>query len=253
MKQISSLILILLFQCISAQNNVGLFNKATEFYNAGDYEQAAANYLSIIDNGEHSAATYFNLGNCYYKLNQIAPSIYYYEKALLLKPQDKEIKNNLAYAQNMTLDAIEPLPATSLNKLYNKVTKLLTFDQWAYVAVFLVLIFVISYILFYYHSYSTHKRISFGISMAALFLSAVCTLIAFIQYQDFNSDNPAIIFANELNVKSEPNERSQQVFLLHEGTKVNVMDELNDWRKIQLIDGKIGWAPSSEIKLLKDF
>ncbi|WP_276388814.1 SH3 domain-containing protein [Eudoraea chungangensis] len=253
MKQLVGILFLLLVQISPAQENEARFNKATDSYNAGDYEEAISSYLSIIEGGEHSAAVYFNLGNCYYKLNQIAPSIYYYEKALLLKPQDKEIKNNLAYAQNMTLDAIDPLPVTSLNKIYNSVTRLLFFDQWAYLAVFFVLVFVISYILFYYFSYSNYKRISFSISIGALIFSLVCILIAFLQYQDFNSNNPAIIYANEIGVKSEPNNRSPQVFQLHEGTKVNVLDKLKDWSKIELLDGKIGWVPSSEIKLLKDF
>ncbi len=253
MKQVFGILILFFFQYTLGQNQVEKFNEATEFYNAAKYEEAISNYLSIIEDGQHSAALYFNLANCYYKLSQIAPSIYYYEKALLLKPQDKDIKNNLAYAQNMTLDAIDPLPQTTLNKLYNSITKLFSFDQWAYLAVTFVILFVIAYILFYYFNYSNHKRIAFGISIGALISSMVCILFAFTQYQDYKIDNPAIIFSEELAVKSEPNGRSSQVFVLHEGTKVNVMDTLNDWNKIQLLDGKIGWVPSSEIKLLKEF
>ena len=74
-----------------------------------------------------------------------------------------------------------------------------------------------------------------------------------VQFQDFEADIPAIVFSEELTVKSEPNNRSSQAFLLHEGTKVYVLDELDDWKKIELIDGKTGWVPSGEIKLLKDF
>ena len=146
MKNLVFLLLLLLSFTANAQNEA-LFNRATTYYNEGEYEKAAENYFKILENGEHSAAVYYNIGNCYYKLNQIAPSIYYYEKALLLKPNDREIKNNLAYAQNMTLDAIEPLPATSLSKLYKNITGLLSFDQWSYVGVFFVFLFVLAYIL----------------------------------------------------------------------------------------------------------
>ena len=236
----------------NAQNEA-LFNRATTYYNEGEYEKASENYFKIIENGEHSAAVYYNIGNCYYKLNQIAPSIYYYEKALLLRPNDREIKNNLAYAQNMTLDAFEPLPETSLSKLYQNITLLLSFDQWSYAAVFFVFLFVLAYIFFYYLRYSTHKRIAFITSITSLFIAVFCIVLALVQFQDFEADMPAIVFSEELIVKSEPNNRSSQAFLLHEGTKVYVLDQLDDWKKIELKDGKTGWVPSSEIKLLKDF
>ena len=252
MKNLIVLLLMLFSFTASAQNDA-LFNRATTFYNEGEYEKASENYFKIIENGEHSAAVYYNIGNCYYKLNQIAPSIYYYEKALLLKPNDSEIKNNLAYAQNMTLDAFEALPETSLSKLYKNITGLLSFDQWSYASVFFVFLFILAYILFYYLRYSSHKRIAFIASITSLFIAVFCLVLALVQFRDFEAEMPAIVFSEELIVKSEPNNRSSQAFLLHEGTKVYILDELNDWKKIELKDGKTGWVPSNEIKLLKDF
>ena len=252
MKNLIVLLLMLFSFTASAQNDA-LFNRATTFYNEGEYEKASENYFKIIENGEHSAAVYYNIGNCYYKLNQIAPSIYYYEKALLLKPNDREIKNNLAYAQNMTLDAFEALPETSLSKLYKNITGLLSFDQWSYASVFFVFLFILAYILFYYLRYSSHKRIAFIASITSLFIAVFCLVLALVQFRDFEAEKPAIVFSEELIVKSEPNNRSSQAFLLHEGTKVYILDELDDWKKIELKDGKTGWVPSNEIKLLKDF
>lgn len=251
--KIKVLIVFVLFGLNALAQNEALFKSANEAYNEGDYVKAADRYLAIIDNGEHSAELYFNLGNAYYKLNQIAPSIYYYEKALLLKPNDPEIENNLAYSKNMTLDAIETLPETGLANLYRRVTGFLSFDQWAKAAVFLMILFVLLYIAFYFFRYSTRKRIAFIGSLIALLLAVVCTVFAFIEYEDFKADNPAIVFDEESQVKTEPNNRSQQAFVLHEGTKVNVLDELDDWKKIQLADGKTGWIASESIKLLKDF
>ena len=236
----------------SAQNEA-LFKSANTAYNEGDYVKAADRYLEIIDKGEHSAELYFNLGNSYYKLNQIAPSIYYYEKALLLKPGDKEILNNLSYAQNMTLDAIDTLPETGLANLYKRFTGYLTFDQWAKTAVAFMILFVLLYVAFYFFRYSTRKRIAFIVSLACLFFSLIATGFAFLQFDDFKADNPAIVFSEESQVKTEPNNRSQQAFILHEGTKVNVMDELEGWNKIRLADGKTGWIASESLRLLKDF
>ncbi|MEM7379708.1 MAG: tetratricopeptide repeat protein [Bacteroidota bacterium] len=252
MKKWLTIVSVLLGFAVYSQNE-GLFNRATSAYNEGDYEKAIERYLEILDKGQHSAALYYNLGNSYYKLNQIAPSIYYYEKALLLQPNDPEIKTNLSYAKNMTLDAIEALPETSLSRFYNSIIGLFTFDEWSYVAVGLLLLFVLTYLAFYYLRYSSHKRIAFVTSMISLILVVVCLVFAFMQYRNFETDQPAIVFAQESVVKSEPNQRSTQVFVLHEGTKVNVLDQLEDYKKIQLVDGKTGWIQAEDVKLLKDF
>ena len=246
-------ILLFFFGFLANAQNEALFKSANDAYNEGDYLKAVDQYLKIIDNGEHSAELYFNLGNAYYKLNQIAPSIYYYEKALLLSPNDTEIENNLSYAQNMTLDAIEVLPETGLRSLYKRFTGFLSFDQWAKTSIFFAITFVLLYIAFYFFRYSSRKRIAFIGSLLCLLFSIMALVFAFIEYEDFKADNPAIVFAEESQVKTEPNNRSQQAFVLHEGTKVNVLDELDEWNKIRLADGKTGWIASESIRLLKDF
>ena len=236
----------------SAQKET-LFDRATTAYNGGEYQAAVDNYLEILSSGKHSAALYYNLGNAYYKLNQIAPSIYYYEKALLLDPNDAEIQNNLGYARNMTLDAINTMPATGFAKIYDSVIGILSFDQWAYLAVAFILLFVILYIAFYYFRFSSRKRLSFILSIVSLFFAIMAVVFAYVEYSAFKAERFAIVFAKESSVKSEPNNGSQEAFELHEGTKVNVLDELNEWKKIRIADGTIGWMPSEDLKLLRDF
>jgi len=252
MKKLVFIIVILLGFASYAQSEV-LFKRATDAYNEGDYNKAVENYLKILEAGEHSAELYFNLGNSYYKLNQVAPSIYYYEKALLLKPNDSEITNNLGYAQNMTLDAIEVMPETGLSKIYNDITSFLSFEQWAYIGVLFMILFVLLYIGFYYLKYATQKRIAFITSFISLIIAIVSVVLAFLQFSDFQADQPAIVFDNEAQVTSEPNKRSQVVFTLHEGTKLNVLEELEGYKKIRIADGQTGWLNSESIKLLKDF
>ena len=236
----------------SAQNNA-LFENATTAYNKGDYEAAIQNYLEILENGEHSANLYFNLGNTYYKLNKIGPSIYYYEKALLLKPNDSDIKHNLTFAQNMTIDVIEPLPQTSISKIVAGFKNILSYDQWSYMAVFCVFLFVAFYLAFYFFRFTNQKRISFIISLFFLSFSVISVLMAVVQSRDFKATQPAIVFAEESRIKAEPNTRSEEVFILHEGSKVAVEDRLEDWVKIRLADGKTGWIQSLDLKMLKDF
>jgi len=248
------LLLFIFFLGFSAlAQEEAIFESATKAYNQGDYEKAIADYLKILENGQHSAELYYNLGNAYYKVNQIAPSIYYYEKALLLKPHDTEIQNNLRYAQNMTLDAIDVIPETGIAKIKKNMVGLFSFDQWAYLAVVFVILFVLCYIAFYYFRYSSRKRIAFITSVVSLLLAIVSVVFAFFQKKDFDAYQPAIVFSTEVGIQSEPNERSQEIFKLHEGAKVNVIDSLNDFDKIRLSDGKTGWLPKESIKLLKDF
>jgi len=250
----NSIIIYLFFLgLIGTAQNTTFFEQATTAYNDGAYETSIDLYKTILESGEHSASLYYNLGNSYYKLNDIPNSIYFYEKALLLAPNDPEILNNLGYAQQMTLDAIETLPETGLARFYKKVTNALHFDQWAYLGVAFMFLFVLLYVLFYYFRYSTRKRWAFIGSITSLFLSLVTIGFAYIAQSDFNAKRPAIIFADEIGIQAEPNTTSNEVFVLHAGTKVNVLEELNDWKKIILTDGKTGWIPSEYLKLLKDF
>lgn len=252
MKKILTLLLLSLCFFGNAQNDV-LFKTAADAYNKGNYEKAAEDYLKIIENGQHSAAVYYNLGNAYYKLNKVAPSIYYFEKALLLKPNDPEIKNNLGYAQNMALDAIEVSQETGMSRLYHSVISFLSYDQWAYTAILLMFVFVLAYIAFYYFRYASYKRIAFIGSFIALFLSVLSVLMAYLQYNTIEADQPAIVFSEAVGVKAEPNDRTSDVFTLHEGAKVNVLETFNNWKKIELADGKTGWLLDEHIKLLKNF
>lgn len=252
MKQILSIVILFISVSVFSQNE-SLFKSATAAYNAGKYEEAIKNYSEIIENGQHSAALYFNLGNSHYKLNQIAPSIYYYEKALLLDPNDSEIKNNLSYARNMTVDSIETLPTNTITEFYDSIIGLFSFNQWGYLAIIFMCLFVLLYIAFYYFKYARRKRIALISSILALLISLISVVFGFMAYTDFEANQPAIVFADEVVVKSEPNKRSQEVFRLHEGTKLQVSEELNDWSKIEIADGQTGWLNSEDIKLLKDF
>ncbi len=253
MRYVAAFIVCILCFNLGASQNNSLFTEATEKYNKGEYTKAIENYEQILKNGEHSAELYFNLGNCHYKLNAIGPSIFYYEKALLLKPNDSEILNNLGYAQNMRLDAVEEMPRTELAQLYNNFVNLLSFDQWAYLAVTLVMLFVLAYLSYFFLRFATQKRIAFIASISSLILGVLCILIAYLQYREFKMDNPAIIFSKEVKITSEPNNNSEVVFTLHEGTKVNVLEELNDWKKIKLSDGQTGWLTNQNLRLLKNF
>jgi tetratricopeptide (TPR) repeat protein len=243
-------IIIALFSTINFAQNQSLFEEGNTLYNNGKYAEAIEKYKIILETNNHSEALYFNLANAHYKLNHIAPSIYFYEKALQLAPNDQDIKNNLAFAKNMTIDAIEAIPNAGFSKLIKKLTDIMSFDNWAKLAVSSVIIFVIIFLL-YYFTYSTFKkRLAFITSNVFLFLAVISLVIAFHKYNVAKKDNPAIIFAQETVIKSEPNNRSQELFRLHEGTKVQILDTVSQWKEIKLADGKTGWIENEDIKQL---
>ena len=243
-------ILAFLFSTVAIAQNSALFEKGNTLYNEGEYAEAVEAYGNILKTENHSAEVYFNLANSHYKLNNIAPSIYYYEKALQLKPNDADIKNNLSFAKNMTVDAIDVLPETGFSKLIKKITHAFTFDGWAKLAVAFVFLFVILF-LTYYFSYSTvKKRLAFIASNTSLLLMVIALILAFHKYDLDKKDKPAIVFSQESKVKSEPNKRSEESFRLHEGTKVQVLDTLKNRKKIKLADGKTGWISADDIKAL---
>lgn len=252
MKQLVVYILFLVTVFTQAQNN-SLFDQANALYNEGKFADAVNKYEEILKTGQHSADIYYNLGNAHYKLNNIAPSIYYYEKALQLKPNDKDIKNNIAYAKNMTIDNIQEVPKLGLSKFFNKAIHALTFDNWAILTIVFVVSFVILIITYFFTQLVNKKRISFITALLSLFLGLITLSFAFKKQSLDNSNNPAIVFAKETEVKSEPNLGSTQAFVLHEGTKVQVLDTINNWKKIKLQDGKEGWIISGDIKLLNTF
>lgn len=246
-------ILLFCFSFLAIAQNSKLFESANSLYNEGKYQEAINSYLKISESKEHSAALYFNLGNSYYKLNQVAPSIYYYEKALQLSPSDSDIKTNLLFAQNMTVDALEVLPQTGLSKIIQNIIGKLSYHTWAILAIIFVILFVTSFLLYYFSAYQNKKRLFFVISMVAFLICLFSLLFAFNQKNHIKNKKPAIIFAQEIGINAEPNNRSEEIFILHEGTKVNVEEEMGDWKKIRLVDGKTGWLPSSEIKEIKNF
>lgn len=246
-------ILTFFFATVTIAQNDDLFNNANSLYNEGKYQEAIKAYESIISNDVHSSELYYNLANSYYKLNRIAPSIYYYEKALQISPKDSDILNNLAFAQNMTIDAIEKVPEVGFTKFIKGITNTFHFDTWAMISVCCVMLFVILF-LGYYFAYSTvKKRMMFVSSFVVLFISFVSLFFAFQKQTLDKKDNPAIVFSQESDVKTEPNLRSESAFQVHEGTKVQVIESYNDtWTRIQIANGKTGWIAKADIKLLKD-
>lgn len=239
----------LLFTTIMlAQTPKKLFTKGNEFYKNGNYLKAIDSYKSIKEQGLQSDGLFLNLGNCYYKLNKVAPAIYYYEKALKLNPENEKAKTNLTFANRMTIDAIDELPKTFLQKLSENIIQKFSFDTWAIIAVVASFLVAILFLLYYFSFSSTKKLMYFNTSIISLVVLIITLFFAIENYNYEQKNRTAIIFATKVEAKEAPSINSDDVFELHEGTKVIVLDELDNWKKIKIADGKTGWIFADYLK-----
>jgi tetratricopeptide (TPR) repeat protein len=244
------LVFIFLFitQIFSAQNG---FEKGNTLYQKGEYEAAISAYENVLNGKQQSAEVYFNLGNCYYKLNKVAPAIYNYEKALVSHPNDNEIINNLKFAQKMTIDEIKEVPKVGFAKLLRDFTAIFHYDSWAWIAVSLSTLFLLFFVGYYFSQITLWKRIFFIGMFVLVFMILISVLAAIFEKDHDVNERPAIIFAEVAEVKGEPKASSSDVFVLHEGTKVYIKETLDNWRKVELTDGSEGWMESSALKVVK--
>ncbi|WKD85276.1 Photosystem I assembly protein Ycf3 [Polaribacter huanghezhanensis] len=229
-----------------------LFDNANLLYKDGKFEEAIKIYQEIEAKDSVSSTLYYNLGNSYYKLNKVAHAIYNYEKALMLNPLNKDAATNLGFARRMTIDNIEELPKTFLQRLEINYLQKFTYNQWAMFTIVFSFLAAILFLLFYFSTISNKKRIYFLTSMLSFFLLIISVFITYHQYQKALNTKYAIIFSPKTTVNNAPILNSDEIFELHEGTKVRVLDAVDNWKKIKLSDGKIGWISADNLKMLTD-
>ncbi len=240
-------IFLLISQVFWAQNT---FEKGNQLYQKDNYQEAIANYESVLAYGKQSAEVYFNIGNCYYKLHKVAPAIYNYEKALLLNPNDEEIKTNLDFARKMTIDDIKIIPKVGFHKLIEDFTSSYYYDTWAWIAVVFSFVFLGFFIGYYFSGTTFKKRIYFTGMFLILFGIVISVSSGIYEKNRISSDKPAIVFAENASVKGEPKSSSTETILLHEGTKIYVLESVANWKKVQLTDETTGWIQEDAIKEL---
>ncbi|RZJ27289.1 MAG: tetratricopeptide repeat protein [Flavobacterium sp.] len=242
------LIALLFAQVLFAHNG---FEKGNALYRNEKYAEAASAYESVLKENKQSAELYFNLANAYYKQNKVAPAIYNYEKALLLKPNDPEITNNLNFAHKMMIDEIKEVPRVGFRKIIEDVTSSMSYDGWAWTAVVLAFSFLLFFCGYYFSGIALYKRIFFVGMFVIAFAILICTISALFERDREKNDRPAIVFEQSAPVKSEPKSSGADATVLHEGTKVYVLETLDNWKKVVLPDGSQGWMEVTSIKEIK--
>ena len=224
---------------------------ADSAYKKEDFETAAQLYESLIAIDGESPVFYYNLGNCYYKQDNIPQAIICYERAFLLDPGDADIRANLALARGKTVDKVTPPSEMFFVTWARALVNAMSIDKWAVVAInSFVLMLVLVLILIFANAVWMRKTAFYG-AVVMFCICAVANLAAFSQHRTLTDRDYAVVIAPSVVVKSSPSESSTELFVIHEGAKVHVEDaSMKGWREIKLEEGKIGWVPVDAIEVI---
>lgn len=241
------LLMIVLFVsvgAVSAQTKA----EADSAYVQEHYDEAISMYNKLLESGV-SASVYYNLGNAYYRTGDMANAILSYERAYLLKPGDADVRFNLQLARSKTIDKIIPESEMFFVTWYRSMVDWFGADQWAKAAVICFALFVVALLLYFFMDKLWVRKSGFGVAVCSLFLAVLFHIFAYQQEQKLLHRVQAIVMSPSLSVKSTPSDSGTDIFVLHEGTKVQITDDtMKEWKEIKLADGKVGWVPVNTIE-----
>ena len=225
--------------------------QADSAYINNDFASAVYLYENILANQGESADIYYNLGNSYYKMDNIAKAIVNYEKALVLNPADGDIRFNLELAQSKTVDKVTPMSEIFLVTWMKNLTDLMSEKGWAKMGITTFILMLSMLALYFFSKKIALKKIGFISAVCLLFICVIANIFASSQKNKAESHGEAIIMAPSVTVKSTPNDGGTDLFILHEGHKVTIKDNtMREWKEIQLEDGNVGWVPTSVIEII---
>ena len=223
-------------------------NNADTEYQKGNYQQAIRDYEEILKNGE-SAEIYFNLGNAYYRTDNITKAVLNYERARLLSPGDDDINFNLQFARSKTIDKITPESEMFFVTWYKSLVNFTSVDNWAKTGILCIVMALLLVLLYLFGPQLMLRKIGFFAGLAFFVIFLLSNLFAFQQKQALDNRTGAIIISPSVNIKKTPAKNSADQFVLHEGTRVDIIDKgMTDWRCIRVGDGREGWIETKAIE-----
>ena len=244
------LLLVLPFGVIAKQAADSLFAHANKAYAQKKYEAAAVTYQKVLDAGSKTASVYYNLGNAQYRLNNLASAILNYERAHRLSPNDKDINANLALANSKITDKMEAVPELFFKRWWTSFLLLLNVQSWSVLGVLSLLIGFTGLIIYLFSKEYQSKRISFYSGLLFLLLGICFVAFASAEEGYMQTRKQGIVFNGTVNVKSAPDAKQKTLMVIHEGTKVNIIEPKNDWLKVELPNGNIGWIEAGALQLI---
>ncbi|TVQ14223.1 MAG: tetratricopeptide repeat protein [Bacteroidetes bacterium] len=250
MKRYLILFLLVLVQHSYAATPNELLNEANEAYKRSEYSYAVELYEQILEEGLVSADLYYNLGNAYYKNNMIGPAILNYERALRLRPSDEDTAHNLALARSRIVDRLDQRPELFYDRWWRAAVSLQGSDGWAITSIILIIAFLGVTSVYLFSRTVILKKVSFYVMLLVFASGALSLIFAQKQYNRLTSEKEAIIMQTRVTAKSSPSAQSPDLFLMHEGTRVNIRNTLGDWKEISLPNGNIGWIRKESIEII---
>ncbi len=227
----------------SAQTDQLYFERANTLYKSGQYQEAIEVYQEILSHGTVSGEVYFNLGNACFKAGDIGHAILYYEKAKVLLEDDEALEQNLKIARLRTVDEIEPLPRLFLMEWWNTILHLFSINTLAWITFTFFSLTLLLIML----NMLRHGRLRKILWISLSVFAAVAVIFLARVYQ-FETSRFGIILTSKVSVVSEPNPAAQEIFILHEGTRVRINRSLENWDEITLADGKTGWIDQQNLE-----
>ncbi len=225
--------------------------QADSAYINNDFAGAVEMYEAILSNEGEAADIYYNLGNSYYKMDNIAKAILNYERALVLNPGDGDIRFNLELAQSKAVDKVTPVSEMFFVTWIKSMTNLMSEKGWAKMGIATFILMLLSLTVYFFSKKILWKKIGFVGAVFLLLVCVVTNVFASNQKEKAQNHGSAIIMAPSVTVKSTPNEGGTDLFILHEGRKVTIKDNtMKEWKEILLEDGNAGWVPASVIEAI---
>ncbi len=217
-------------------------------YATGDYNKAIEEYKTIVDGGEYSLELYYNLANAYFKADSLGKAILYYNKALRLDQSQPDVIHNLAFAEARTKDKVAEIPEFFLSVWARAVRNSMSCTTWSVLSLLSIALLLVFALVFLLASRIGVRKVGFFGALCAFVVLVITTSFAISSRNDMLQHDEAIVMASAISVKSSPDGSATDLFLLHEGTKVRIVAEVDSWCEVTLVDGKKGWIERKNIE-----
>jgi tetratricopeptide (TPR) repeat protein len=226
------------------------FRQGVDFFSSGSFDKALDKWIDLYNTGYRSAELEYNIGNAYFKLNNIPGALLFFERAHLLKPSDEDINYNLQITRTHTVDRFEEIPELFFVRWFKLISLSLATNSWAIISISAFLICLLFQSLYFYSSKYSLKVLGFWLALLLLIISISSLAFSATSRQMVHNSHKAIIFSPQISGKSSPDNSGTDLFILHEGTKVTTGEKVGEWYEIRISDGNKGWIPAGSIQII---
>ena len=243
------LLFVFILLSVSVLGNA-VFQKANDAYNQKNYAEAIALYEELASQGYKEVAVCYNLGNAYFKNSQLSKSILWYERALRLDPANEDIKHNLAFVNQQTIDNMEVQPESFINVWFHAVRDLFNVKMWSIFSIVFLGICCLCIVLMVVLSFPRWRMTLFVGACLAFVFAVLSIIFANLQKININREDEAIIMDKIVTVKSTPDVSGTNLFTVHEGIKIQITDKAGNWIEIRFPDGNKGWINKDAVEVI---